>query len=738
MTGIRWRERWKLYLHESDRRILIFCLTALMLNFGFGCGMASANALLVSRVGTEPLFYVYLGSSILTFLFAGATYVWVDRQSRERIFWLSFEAIAVCIFLLWFLINRMPGAIWPVFIARVLSDVFFVIALLQFWLLAGDHFTNLEARLRFPLLVAANGLGYMLGGLLLNGFAARLQALNFFLIWGGALALLPLLVRSLPKKAPSAVQTFELSLTSIPRSASSLLKILFLFWFAFTFFTYGIDYFFNAVALQALPDENRLAAFFGEVAFYSLGAVFIFQVFIAGPLSRVLSVNRSLTIICFGLFLGACLVAWNPSLASVAVAEGLLFYFLDSKAVSVLQPVGNLFPDTMRGRVKVLLDGFAPSTGDVLLLIISLALFSTVGIAPLAYVIAGGTFLFLAYPWWFRRIYLKYLDESLRATDPKLVLNAVQASGERGNKAAGPELLRLMETSPDPNLKRDIILTLGKIRAPETLPRIVAQFSSAHEGIQLAVVEALGLFRNYPSLFALYELMKSQDNVSFQVRMSATLRMASLVGKRMIPLLQQALQEDDSRIQANAIESLAKVRSREIIPLVRPYLKNENRRLKANAAIALYPFHAERSAAKAVVVELFQSEDSLTRFSGIYAIGELGLQEFEKALIVFLDHPDPRHRQQVLTALAKMGNREYAARFAVGLKGNDQGLALESIRNLARFPAPSRWLIFEIVSQMDEASLKLILDRLDETPFDFSQERRLLSNRRELFFLQRR
>ena len=739
MYALHWRERWQLFRFEADRRSFLFGIMAFALNLGFGCGMGAANALLVGRVGTEPLFYVYIGSSVLTFLLAGATLLWADRQSRSRAFWFSFEAFAACILALWYFVNHHPHAFWPIFFARILSDVFFVLALLQFWLLAGDHFTNLEARLRFPLLVAANGLGYMIGGLLLDAFAAKFQALNFFLIWAGILALLPLLLRFLPGGESSAPRRFEAgSVASAPRSAARLVRALFFFWVAFTFFTYGVDYFFNSVALGALSNENQLAAFFGKVAFFSLAVVFVFQIFLAGPLARALRVDRSLLIICAGLFIGTALVIWHPSLAGVAVAEGLIFYFMDAKAVALLQPVGNLFPDRMRGRVKVLLDGFAPSTGDVLLLLVSLALFATVGIDSLAYILAGGTLLFLAFPWWFRGAYSNYLTDCLHAEDPKLVLNAVQALGERGNKAASLALLGLLEASDELQLKRNIILALGDIRNDAALPQVIAQFSSHHESLQLAVVESLARFRNYPSLFALYELMKSQDNVSFQVRMSATLLMSQWLGRRMLPLLQEALREDDPRIQANAIESLANIRSAEIIPAVRPFLASEHRRLRANAAIALYPFRSERAAAKAAVVKLFESEDSLTRFSGIFAIGELRLREFEKALIAFLDHPDSRHRHQVLSALAKMGNRAYTMRFADLLAGEDTGLALESIRNLARFPASSRWLVFECISKMDPIAQSQILERLDQTPFDFSQERRLLTNQRELFYMQGR
>lgn len=740
MQPFSWRDRWKLFSYEADRRSLVLGALAFLLHVGFGCGMASANALFVGRVGTEPLFYVYLGASVLTVLLAAAFYYGVETRSRHWIFLLSFMTFSSAVFFLWALLGHRPELLWPVFAARILSDVFFVLALLQFWLLAAERFTHLEARRRFPLFVAAGGLGYMAGGWLLNEFSGPMQALDFFLIWGGILGAAPVFLPLLPRQEtpPPSRPESEADGEAETASALRLLKTLFFFCFAFTFFLYGVDYLFNTVALQSLSDENRLAAFYGRVAFFSLLGVLLFQALMAGPLSKILSVDRSMLVLCIALFAGIALLAWHPTLATAAFAEGLLLYFLDSKAVGLLQPVGNLFPERIRGRARVLLDGFAPPSGDLVLLLVATALAATVGAFRLAYVLVVGSLAFLIFPWVFRRRYLDYLLDCLNSSDPTLVLNAVQALGEPDKKSAAPALIQLLESSGDLLLRRNLILSLGRMRSEAALPRLIAQFSQPHEALQLAVVEALGYFRNYPALFALYELMKSQDNVSFQVRMSATRLMTGIVGRKMMPLLRDALAEDNPRIQANALESLALLRRQEIVPLVLPYLNSEHRRLRANAAIALYPFRAHREAARKTIAELFRSTDPLTRFAGIYAIGELRLAEYAADLAGLLGSSEPRQRRAVLTALAKLGVAEHVRGFSRGLAEEDDVAAAESLQALARFPPPSRWRVFEEVSRMEAPARRRILARLDLSPFDFSQERSLLVNREELMFLPKR
>jgi HEAT repeat protein len=308
----------------------------------------------------------------------------------------------------------------------------------------------------------------------------------------------------------------------------------------------------------------------------------------------------------------------------------------------------------------------------------------------------------------------------------KTVLNGIQALGERGHRPAAEVLLRLLETTDTMTVKRNVVLSLGRMRAEKALPKVIEQFSIPVESLQLAVLESLSLYRNYESLFALYEFMRSQENVSFQVRMNATYLMTRLVGKRMIPLLKEALNEEDFRIKANALESIALLKEREMIPLVLPYLQHTSRRLRANAAICLYPFRPQRNETRKTIDALFRSEDPLTRFSGIYAIGELELTEYRRPLIELLENPDLRYRQNVITALAKMRIPGYPEEFVQMLLDPDDEVALGSVRRLGRFSKYSRWRIFEIVSHRPAFERRKIIQRLEQTPLDFSEEKELL------------
>ena len=371
-------------------------------------------------------------------------------------------------------------------------------------------------------------------------------------------------------------------------------------------------------------------------------------------------------------------------------------------------------------------------------MLVALMLAASAGLFNLPYVLLACAVAFLFFPGIFRRRYLQYLLDCAQSPDPGLAYNAVQALGAGDAAPAGDALLRLLESTEDLALRRELVLSLGRMRFEPALPKLVEQFSLPLESLQLAVVEALGYFRNYPALFALYEFMRSQDNVSFQVRMSATRLMTQIVGRRMIPLLKEALAEDNPRIQANAIESLALLRRPEIIPLVSPFLNSEHRRLRANAAIALYSFPSHRDEARETIATLFHCSDSLTRFAGIYAIGELRLKEFSDELRALLPQSDGRQGRAVTAALAKMGMEEFVDSFARGLAEDEEALSLESLQMLARFSALSRWRVFESVSRLDDASQAGVLERLDRTPFDFTQERALLKNRDELMFLPKR
>jgi len=729
MAAFRFNDPWRSFAILAEPKVLLFAMLACLDGAGFAFGISASNALLISRVGADALFWVYFGSSVLSLVFVGIFYSLIGRWRLHTVFNASFILLACGILAFAHFLGQGNPPPWAFYAARIYFFSAFMLTNLELWALAGIFFTAFEAKRRFPIFVATNVAGMMWGGYLLDRFAAEWGVLVFFLLWGGSLLLSPVLVLGLGKKSRVQSTPKPIAAASPPRppSTTRLAILLLLFWLTYTYLSYGVDYFFNRSAFQALGGENQLAAFFGKVGFFSLAVVLVYQLFLASFFQSFLRLDQAVGLIALLFFLGILSLPFAPSLPVLTFAEGLFYYFLDFAAVTLLLQVIHAFPSDLKGKVLTTAEGVGRPLGNMLLL--ALALLLNQG-QSLLNCLLGGACLFLLYPVAFKKTYFRYLLECLDSGDPDLALDGILALGELRKKEAYPPLAALLAKTEEPAMQREIVLAFGKIRSPEALPQVIALFSQSNESIQLAVLESLALYKNYESLFALYGLSKSQDNVSFQVRMNATWLLTRLLGKKMLPLLFESFQDEDPRIKANAVESIALLREKQTIPGLLPCLEDENRRLRANAAVALHAFRATRGKALRVIRELFDSSEVLDRFSAIYAIGELGLFSYQAELLVLLANPDPRVQQHLITALAKMRIPEYCGRFVDFLLSEDEGLAQESIRNLSRFPEASRWLVFEKISRLSAKTIEKIILSIGRTPLDFSKEIDLLRVRK--------
>jgi hypothetical protein len=98
---------------------------------------------------------------------------------------------------------------------------------------------------------------------------------------------------------------------------------------------------------------------------------------------------------------------------------------------------------------------------------------------------------------------------------------------------------------------------------------------------------------------------------------------------------------------------------------------------------------------------------------------------------------DPRSDRALVAALAKMGIRKYAEIFGRYLSDEEEVVAWESLQRLARFPQASRWQVFEAISRLEAKERRKTLQRLNHSPFDFTQEITLLSQWGDPIFLQK-
>lgn len=732
-----WDEAWQVLFKRKDPKTLVFAVLNLLLGLGYAWGVFSSNAMLISRTGTGSLFYIYLGSSLTALLLAVGLYWMVDRFSRRRIFFLCFQGLGACTILIWLAALTEPQATAFYFGIRIFFYAMFILVTLLYWLVASDYFTNYEAKVRYPYFIAFGVIGEIVGSFTVNQFAAQIHTINFLLLWGLVLIGSPFLLlkikRWVPEKEVAPDPAFAQktgSFVAEQKSMTWLVGLLIAFWISHVYMAYGLDYFYNTSALERFGNEDQLASFFGKVAIFSLGVVFTYQIFFAGRLGRRLGLEQMLWGLSALYVIGIGLIHFFPSLATIAIAECLVFFFVDLTAQSLLQPVNKIFPDKARGKIMVAMEAVAFPVGTLLLLLVAVLILAFSQPERISLFLFAWSLLFFGFSYVFGKTYLRYLQECLVSSDHNLLINAVHALGEPNKRKAAPGLEKLLDSSQDIAVQRAVLLSLGRMRSHSSFAKIIEYFSVPNESVQLAVVESISHFEGEEGVAAMYHLIRSNENVSFQVRMSATLLLTDLLGEKMRPLLLEELKDENERLKANAIESLSLLKDPAVIEALRPYLEHPNRRIRANSAIALYPFRETRAQAMATIDSLLHSESQMELFSGIYAVGELRLSQYRKFLKPLEDAPDKRLRQHATLALAKMSDLESCNRVSQLLLDSEESFVLETARNLSRFQAEARTLVFERVSRLSNAEKSQILAALDQTPIDFSREKELLNARK--------
>jgi hypothetical protein len=716
------------------KKTLYFTVFNFFLTAGIFGGNFGANALLISRVGTSPLFYVYFGGSVLALFLCVLLLFLAQRYNREKIFSISFLLFGSLVTLSWYALTIEGIPPWVYAAVRGLFYGVFVVSSLEYWLLASDSFTNFEARRRFPFLVAAGITGKMIGGMIVKLTAVQFHAVNFILVWGLILTLAPplflwFLKRGTGYSSPTVEPPLEAESLSKELGSSKVLFssglsiLLFSFWLFYSFSSFTIDYVFNLTVREHILQEDVMAAYFGKVAMVACFVILLYQVFFAGRLSLRFGVDQTVVLLPLIMAVAWGLVYFRPSLTSLALAEGAIYYFADFASVALLHPVLNVYPYDRRGAVKVFTEGFGRPAGTLLLLCAAWAVSFQFSVSSLSFYMFAATLLFLAYPFFFHFAYLKHLLACIQSKDLSLVSNAIQALGEKNKTAA---VSRCLPYRRKQIISRSAPSFLGQMQSREAFPVIVELFSVRNESLQMAVVDSLSRYRNYQSMLALFRLTKSKNNVSFQVRMSATIFLTRLVGKKMIPFLLAALEDTEPRVRANAIESIGLLKDPKTLPILLPYLEDENHRIRANALIALYPFRKGRKQALHCLKALYRSDDKLARLAALFAIGELKLKSYEMDLLRLLNDPDPAVGIHAAASLGKMKNPEFCPPFLELLLDETEGVALEAIRHLGKFPRYSRYLLFERIGALNATQRSLIFSRLDKTPLDFSTERGLL------------
>ncbi len=727
--------QWHYFQESEIKKVTIFCLLNFFLAFGFDAAFFSSNAVLVSRIGPQFLFWVYLTSALMTVLLMVLFYLLLAHFHHRRVFWMTHGLFGITVFLTWIWLKGESDWQWGYILVRSFYYAIYFVSCSQFWVLASDYFNNFQAKRRFPMIMAAHILGGVAAGWSIHATAQHFGAVNFALVFAVILFLAPVFILRF-RMSEEQVKETDINSLEHPeqKPTNKLVKgfwlslMLFIFWAVYSFICYGTDYVFNVVALQHFPQENELAAYFGRVVAISSGVVLFYQLFIATPLSMKFGVDRTIYFVPLLIAAAWSWVILEPTLLKISITEGIVYFFIDYSAITLLNPLLNLYSSDRRAKVKALTDGLGRPFGIILLFVVAAISSFQWGYREFSVTIVIVSLAFLFYPYFFKKVYLKYLLDCVQSKDLQLVANAVQALGEKNKKSAARPLIQLLKESKEVFLKRTIVLSLGQMQSRMAYKEIVSLFSVRNESLQLSVLNALSHYKNYECMFLMLRLMRSKEGVTFRIRSNAGRILTKLMGKKMVPFLMESLHSKDYREVANAIESIGMLRDPKTIPILIPYLSNPHHRVKANAIIALYPFRSIRRRVSQILEELYQSLDKFSRLAAIYAIGDLELREYIPDLEKMLNSKGRNTLLQVMTALAKMKVPRFCEPYIQFILDPENPLKFEAAKRFTEFPRYSRWLLFEQIAKLHPHTRRDIYFAFADTPIDLSEEKGLMAS----------
>ena len=523
------------------------------------------DSLFLSRFPITQLPYVYLLVALVASLIIAVYTRYTSRLPLYSLMLRSNAFIISNVIAFWFLLAFFDFS-WVFYAFYIWSAIVGAVAVAQFWGLANETFTSREGKRLFGI-VAAGG---TLGGII-AGFGARWAVEIFMgtnqLLWViaalfiGALGMACLAGRDQRRETSSVSQRRpSLRDSKISESAgafglireSRYLQMIAGLIFVSIIVSTLIDFQFKAAVKEAYPTRDALTGFFGS--FYAwLNIITLFaQVFLSGKLLSLVGLTPSLLLLPFALSLGSLgLLVWPGLIAATGarLLDGALRTGVNRSAMEILYlPV----PGNVKKKVKTLLDVVVERLGD-----------ATAGLAVLFYTIflMGSDFATLSYfsnvvilawiglIWAARGGYLDALRRGLESRSISLEGEEIDYADKRTIEA----VLQNLQKDEEPAVLFG--LDLAEKLSPEVivprLPRTLLRHSSP-----MVRTRALKLFVSHPDPAILKEMTQLLEDENTQVQAEAVNAVCAIRKEDAVPVMTPYLESSDPRVQRSAVECM--------------------------------------------------------------------------------------------------------------------------------------------------------------------------------------
>lgn len=520
----------------------------------------SVTGLFLARFGVEnlPLAFVLVAVAAMIL-----SYYYSRILTRISFYLLMKRTIAISIGILivfGVLLSFHILVSWVIYLFYIWVALFAVLSASQFWILANLVFNVREAKRLFGFIGSGAIAGGIFGGYLTSILAPSIGSENLLFVSAFLLWLCIPITKTIwrdnlsGKKNPFRNKNKLNEIVESPfrliRKSKHLTYLAGIIGMS-VLVAKLVDYQFNALASAKISDPDELTAFFGFwFSNFNLISLLI-QLFLTRRVVGVFGVGTSLFFLPAGIFIGAVLVLFIPSLFAaifIKMADGSLKQSINKSATELLAlPI----PLSIKNKTKTFIDVFVDSVatgigGVILILMVNAFQLSTPFISLMIIVILGLWFYFA----------MKIRHEYILSFQSKLKQTAQGKESKElniANESVLNGLINVLEQGTT-SQRLWVLLKTREKQDERLFPAILNMLDNENDEVRASALQNLCLYRNRNISDKVRPLI---NDSSQEVRIAAFEYLLQQPIENRVEVMRQFLNDSDHKVSGAALLSLA-------------------------------------------------------------------------------------------------------------------------------------------------------------------------------------
>ncbi|APJ03303.1 HEAT repeat domain-containing protein [Silvanigrella aquatica] len=631
-----------------NKKIMFFCLLAYLFQFIIETLAISSNSFFIYYIGADKLPKALIISSLLTPVVVFIlSLLEVGKNSRQFKLILLIIISIMSLLFLYYLSGMVKYGKLSVWSYQIFSNLFSLVSIIVYWNLINNYFYVFESKLYFSYFIIAEEIGAITSDVLINQYMFDFSMTKYFyfvlftLILSLILSCFIFQIKRI-NESDSNKEVIEkkyddnsMIINSKNKNLFILVSIYILIICLFHFISSIVSYQFNYASGVKFTRSEDLNKFFSEFQFYSS----LFIILSSFLLNKFLFSKSKIIIqhLIYALALLFLFYIMNIKYVfyTIVFAEMVKTILEHSLFQTSYEHFTSAFNEKISDKIRNFSEGFFIPIIIVLSGIFMTFFPSKFSIYYLNISLIVVVLLIILCIFFIKNYYYKYHMKSLENNFTVDNMRSIQALGEKNNYPSIKFLTTNYTITNDRYIKKNIILSIGKISSSQSIDYIFNILNEEDEFLQSAAVDALFMYNSYKVHYLLVEFIQGKKNKSFYVRHKVISYINKIYKNAIIPFFMHLLYSDDHRIVANAIENFWDIKDKNIIPFMTSFLHHPSNRVRANAIILIYNFDMNyyNEICLRSLNLLKKSKDMNDNLSFVFVVGFLKMNKYSDDVI---------------------------------------------------------------------------------------------------------